>query len=125
MPYSAVALGCQPSVEFDFARANLLTAFDRAEVEEIRHHGLLDLVSLIPHQNHQTGVGFANLRVHQPTPTRITPITVIRCDSSVRCRDPPTHDPTRHSGVGRADCARSSTLLSPHSRPIATSRLRP
>ena len=60
-----IAARGQPAVERDLALTRSLPALHRGEVEEIRGDGLLEFVSAITHQKHQTGVRLSNLRTQR------------------------------------------------------------
>ena len=63
MPYSQVALGCQPAVEQDFPGAGPLTTVDSAEIQEVGCNGFLCLVRLVTGEHDDTRMCFVYFEI--------------------------------------------------------------
>jgi len=65
MSDTQIAVRGQSAVECDLTLTRSLPVLHRGEVEEIRGDGLLELVSAITHQKHQSGVRLSDLRTQR------------------------------------------------------------
>src|SRR6202040_3622864 len=63
VPYSQVALGCQPAVEQDFPGAGSLTAVDSVEIQEVGCNRFLCLVRLVTGEHDDTRMCFVYFEI--------------------------------------------------------------